>query len=125
MPNKELHYFTIPEFDKDFKRLQKRFRTLPKDFEIMKKYSLETHYLKGVPTTAFVPIEGYCSEDYESLKVRKFACMALKNLGNRTGIRVIFVFEPETMKITFIEIYFKGDKENEDRYRLKQFLESL
>ena len=31
-----LNYLTIPEFDKDFKKLTKRFRTLPNDFEIMK-----------------------------------------------------------------------------------------
>ncbi len=121
----KIDYYTIPEFEKDFKKLEKRYKTLKQDFENMKKFSIETHYLKGAPTTAFVPIEGFCSDSYKSLKVKKFACMALKNLGNRSGIRVIFVYEPDDLKITFIEIYFKGDKENENRERLKEFIEGL
>ena len=122
---KMIEYNTIPEFDKDFKKLEKRFRTLSQDFETMKKAVIETHYLKKVPTNAFVPIEGLCSENYQSLKIRKFACKSLKNFGNQSGIRVIFVYKPKAMKVTFIEIYFKGDKENEDRERLKEFLEGL
>jgi len=32
MMDKKIHYSTIPEFDKDFKKLEKRFRTLKKGF---------------------------------------------------------------------------------------------
>lgn len=122
---KKINYETIPEFDKDFKKLEKRFKTLSKDFETMQKYTLETYYIKMIPTTAFVQIEGFCSENCQSMKVKKFACMSLKNLGSRSGIRVIFVCEPADVKITFIEIYFKGDKVNEDRERLKEFLKNI
>ena len=70
---KMIEYNTIPEFDKDFKKLEKRFRTLAQDFETMKKAVIETHYLKNIPTKAFVPIESLCSKNYQSLKVRKFS----------------------------------------------------
>jgi len=117
---KKIDYESTPEFEKDFKKLEKRYRTLEKDFDTMKKYTLETHYLEGAPTTAFIPIEGFCTKDYQSIKVKKFACIALKKFGNRSGIRVIYVFEPAILKVTFIEIYYKGDKANEDRERLKK-----
>ena len=125
MMTKKISYESIPEFEKDFKRLGKKFKTLKDDFETMKRFTLETHYLQGVPTTALFPIEGFCSEDYKSVKVKKFACMSLSGRGGNSGIRVIFVVELEALKITFIEIYFKGDKKLEDRTRLSTFLKKL
>ena len=121
---KTINYCSIPEFEKDFKKLEKRYRTLSDDFENMKKNLLEVHYIKGapLPPNTIVDIEGMCGENYKSKKVRKFACKSLRNLGNRSGIRVIFVLEPDDLKITFIEMYFKGDKENEDKDRLREFL---
>lgn len=122
-------YFFIAEFEKDFKKLEKRFRTLKDDFENMKRSLLEVHYVKNtpLPANALVDIKGCCGEKYKSQKVRKFACKSLKNLGNRSGIRIIFVIEfseNKDFKITFIEIYYKGDKENEDRSRLLNFINS-
>ena len=37
-----INYKTLPEFDKDFKALLKRYRTLESDFETYKKYTKET-----------------------------------------------------------------------------------
>lgn len=34
---KTINYSSIPEFEKDFKKLEKRYRTLSEDFENMKK----------------------------------------------------------------------------------------
>lgn len=122
-------YSSIAEFEKDFKKLEKRFRTLKDDFENMKRSLLEVHYVKNtpLPPNALVDIKGCCGEKYKSQKVRKFACKSLKNLGNRSGIRIVFVIEfseNKDFKITFIEIYFKGDKENEDRNRLSDFIKT-
>ncbi len=120
-----INYVTLPEFDKDFKLLLKRFKSLEKDFEIMKKYTLETFYEENQPTTAFVPMEGFCSNTYSAYKVRKFSCMALKGRGAASGIRVIFVWEASKRQVTFIEMYFKGDKANENRNRLENFIKNL
>ena len=90
---------------------------------------LEPHFVSGFPTPprALVDIEGFCGEDYKSKKVRKFACASLKGKGGNSGIRVIFVYENVGGKhnIAFIEIYFKGDQENENRERLANFLKEL
>ena len=119
-----INYRTIPAFDKDFKALSKRFRTLSEDLDVFKKFILETYYEQNIPTTAFVPIEGYCSSDYTSNKIRKFACKSLKGKGSTSGIRVIFVWDKKSRTITFIEIYFKADQENENHKRLESFLDS-
>ena len=120
-----INYKTLPEFDKDFKALLKRYRTLESDFETFKKYTIETFYEQKTPTTAFVPVEGFCSEDYVSNKVRKFACKALPGRGNQSGIRIIFVWQETLRLATFVEIYFKGDKPEEDRERLGDFVKTL
>lgn len=127
MMTKTINYFSIPEFEKDFKKLEKRYRTLSDDFENMKKNLLEVHYIKGapLPPNTIVDIEGLCGETYKSKKIRKFTCKSLRNLGNRSGIRVIFVLEPDDLKITFIEIYHKNDKSVENKDRLKEFIKNL
>lgn len=124
---KTINYFSISEFEKDFKKLEKRYRTLSDDFENMKKNLLEVHYIKGapLPPNTIVDIEGLCGENYKSKKVRKFTCKSLRNLGNRSGIRVIFVLEPDDLKITFIEIYHKSNKAVENKERLKNFIKTM
>ena len=119
-----INYKTLPEFDKDFKALLKRYRTLESDFETFKKYTIETFYEQKTPTTAFVPVEGFCGEDYVSNKVRKFACKSLPGRGNQSGIRIIFVWQETLRLATFVEIYFKGDKPEEDRERLGDFVKT-
>jgi hypothetical protein len=117
-----MNYERLPEFDRDFKKLLKKFRTLESDFEILKKAHIELLHVHGIKTDDPVPIEGCCTDGLWSYKVRKFACKALKDRGNKTGLRVIYVHEEDGEKITFVEIYFKADKENEDRERLHTFL---
>lgn len=125
MWRKKINYHLTPEFEKDFKALQKRFRTLETDFETFKKYTIETHFEQNIPSTAFVPIEGFCKENLTSYKVRKFACRSLPGRGAQSGIRIIFIYEQTKQLVTFVEIYFKGDKTEEDRERLKAHIERI
>lgn len=120
-----IDYCFLPEFNKDFKALEKRFRTLPADFKILKQYTIETFHLQNVPTPAIVPMEGFGGQERQAYKIRKIACAALRGRGSQSGLRIVYVYEPATKKVTFIEFYFKGDKENEDRERLKTFLSGL
>lgn len=41
-----------------------------------------------------------------------------------SGIRVIYAYHIAASKVDFIEIYFKGEKENEDRERIKEYLKN-
>ena len=40
-------------------------------------------------------------------------------------MRVIYVYRAEISAIDFVELYYKGGKENEDREHLKTYLASL
>lgn len=119
------NFINLSAFDKDFKRLEKRYRTLPEDFSLLKRVLDSIYQGLMENTNVFVPIENFCGKNYTSNKVKKFTCKALKGKGSQSGIRIIFVYEKEKQQITFIEIYYKGDKKNEDKERLKNFIFSI
>lgn len=52
-------------------------------------------------------------------------CKALKGRGVQSGIRIIYAFSHGTKMVEFIEIYFKGDKKNEDKQRIDEYLASI
>ena len=103
-------FSSLPEFDKDLKKLMKRFGTLEDDLEVLKKFLAVTP--DALPPLSF-RISG-TEKDFPVIKVKKFSCKALKGSGAKSGIRVIYAYYPEKQEIKFTEIYFKGDKENED-----------
>ncbi len=105
-----------PEFEKDLKKL-KRFRSLKEDMANLKK-ALTVCPGSNPPISVCVT---KLESKKEIIKVRKFACKALKGRGAMSGIRLIYLYDPEQATILFIEIYFKGDKENEDRDRLQKY----
>lgn len=123
-------YENLPEFDRDFKKLSKRFRSLNDDFDTLKAVHIKAFHDPKIKALGLrmhdpVTIEGFCRENALSYKVRKFACKSLKNKGSNSGLRVIYVHHQRFDKITFVEIYFKADQEKEDRTRLRSFLASI
>ena len=50
--------------------------------------------------------------------VKRIASKALKGSGVNSGLRLIYVHFEVEQKITFIELYHKNDKENEDKQRI-------
>lgn len=104
----------LVEYSKDLKTLSKRLRSLKDDIETLKKVlkispeaippkSVEISNL-GIETTI--------------IKFKKIACKSLKGRGANSGLRLVYVYLAESKTIVFIEIYFKGDKELEDRNRI-------
>ena len=115
----------LAEFEKEFKRLRKKYKTLDDDFKKFKKVLLATP--TGVGNN-FIIIHST-----KTIKVVK-ARMACRTLRDRS-LRVIYAYLPaeasaqagfeQKQHIDFIEIYFKGDKENEDRERIREYLKAL
>ena len=103
------------EFSKEIKQLAKKYRSLPDDLVEFKKV-LEVRPLGAgkhfnvITRTEIVII----------IKARLF-CKYLKG----SSLRVVYVFFPAEDKVELMEIYFKGDKENEDRERIKEYLKSV
>ena len=108
----------LPEFGKDFKKLSKRFRTLEEDFKTFLNTQLNLFHKQGIDNKGVLPISGLDISNPEIYKAKKFACRSLKGRGVNSGIRVIYAYWKEKDRLEFIEIYFKGDKENEDRERI-------
>jgi mRNA-degrading endonuclease YafQ of YafQ-DinJ toxin-antitoxin module len=104
----------LKEFKKDLKGLLKKYRTLNEDLEIVKKV-LEVMPDERPPFS--FRIEGLGLETCV-IKVKKIACKALKGRGVNSGLRLIYAHFNEEQRITFIELYHKNEKENEDRQRI-------
>lgn len=104
----------LTPFKKDLKSLLKKFRTLNDDLDIMKKV-LEVLPDERPPFSFRIDNLGLktCV-----IKVKKIACKALKGRGVNSGLRLIYAYFQEENRITFIELYHKNDKENEDRQRI-------
>jgi hypothetical protein len=108
----------LPEFERDLKGLIKRFRTLEEDLATLLKTQLVLFHKLGVDNKGVFEIPGMPFDEPKMYKVKKFACRALKGRGVNSGLRLIYAHFEEADKIELIEIYFKGDKENEDRGRI-------
>ena len=118
----KIKYYTTNLFQKDLKQLLKKYKTLKEDLEVVKCNAIELYHLKNIYNRSIFPIQGFCSNEVLICKIKKFACKTLKGRGVRSGIRIIYAFYPQSNKIEFIEIYFKGTKENEDQERIKKYL---
>ncbi len=104
------------DFSKDFKRLKKKYLSIDKDFEIFSEV-LET-FPKGNGSR-------HCNiltdKNPHFILKSRMRCKTLLS----TELRVIYCFNEELQSITFIEIYYKGDKENEDEARIKSFINAI
>ena len=118
-------YKIIPEFEKDLKRLTKKYDTLPEDLENARKYAIELFHFHNIDNNSIFAIPKYCTEKYKSYKVKKFACRSLKKKGNQSGIRVIYIYHEESQTVTFIEIYHKNGQANENKRRIEDFFKKL
>ncbi|MDP3769577.1 MAG: hypothetical protein Q8R40_01390 [bacterium] len=108
------HFDVLAEFEKEFKRLFKKYKTLDDDFEKFKKILITAP--TGVGKN-FVIL--HSTETTKIVKAR-MACRALRD----RSLRIIYAYFEQNQKIGFIEIYFKGEKENEDRERIKEYLKN-
>ncbi len=121
----KIKYGETDIFRKDLKRLLKKYRTLEDDLEVAKRNAIELYHLNGINNNSVFPIPGFCNDSMQICKLKKFACKALKGWGVMSGIRVIYSFSASSNRVEFIEIYFKGEKENEDRERIKEYLKGV
>lgn len=104
----------LPEFQKELKRLAKKHRSLQDDLlefrSVISAVPLgNSKHFNVITQTEILYI----------IKARLF-CQYLKG----TSLRIIYAYHTAASKVDFIEIYFKGEKENEDRERIKEYLKN-
>lgn len=110
-----MNYNELPEFSKEFKRFFKKYRSLSEDIKEFKRV-VEIAPLGNSKHFTIITR----NEQYVIVKVRLF-CRYLKG----SSLRLIYAFHYEDHKMDFIEIYFKGENENEDKDRIKRYLQNI
>ncbi|MDP3014652.1 MAG: hypothetical protein Q8M92_10440 [Candidatus Subteraquimicrobiales bacterium] len=112
-----------PEFEKDMKKLLKKFKTLEDDLKIFIEKQLNLYHKLNVDNKGIFQITGLQIKNPKIYKAKKFACRSLKGKGVNSGIRVVYAYFESEDRIDLIEIYYKGDKENEDKERILKHYE--
>jgi len=107
-----------PEFKRDAKRLCKKFRSYLDTFI---ERQLKLYHKLGIDNMGVVPMPNLGISYPAIYKAKKFACKALKGKGSASGIRAVYAYFKEEDRIEFIEVYYKGEKENEDRARILKY----
>ena len=102
-----------PEFAREYAKLRKRFLSLDKDFAKMQK--VLALFPKGPGSKHWNTL--HQSEGVMILKTR-MSCAYLR----RGTLRIVYAYLSVKNHIDFIEIYFKGNKGNEDSKRIKDYL---
>lgn len=109
------HFSKLPEFESEFKKLSKKYRSLEQDIKDLESVLLELPVGIGKNFTII-----YDRSEIKIVKVR----LACKSLLGRS-MRLIYAYNNNIVTFVYIELYFKGDKENEDRKRIEQYLKSV
>lgn len=117
-----MEFRQLQKFAKELKRFSKKYRSLRDDLaklqdvlEVLPQGSGSKHWNRL-----------HASDDGQIIvfKVR-LSCASLKG---QSLFRVIYAYNiknEEIVLIDFIELYYKGEKENEDRGLIKEYLDSL
>ena len=111
MPN----FVEAPEFKKDLHKLR-RFRSIQEDFERFKKV-LNAEGPKNLRGAIVISNLGKVITPV--YKAKKFRC---KDLKSSSEIRVVYTYNFSKDEVFFIEIYFKGNKENHDLERIRKYV---
>ncbi len=105
-------FLALPEFEKELNKLAKKYPTLPSDIDDLKPVLIECP--TGIGKNFIITrIEG----DIQIIKV-KVHCESLRS----RVIRLIYAYHKDRIEFMYIEVYFKGDKENENRERIEEYL---
>ncbi len=109
-----MNFDEIPEFQKDYKRLAKKYLSLSDDLQEFRNVVTvvplgNSKHFNVIAQTEILYI----------IKARLF-CRYLKG----SSLRVVYAYFEQRQRIEFIEVYFKGDKGNEGYDRIKKYLSS-
>ena len=109
-----MNYNELPEFRKKFKKLAKKYRSLFDDLLEFKKV------LNQNPLGTGKHFNIITKNDKAVIVKARFFSRYLKG----SSLRIIYSYLEKEKLIEFIEIYFKGDQENENRARISNYLKT-
>jgi hypothetical protein len=110
-----IHFNQQPGFQRDFKRLAKKYQSLVEDLNKLERSITLNPTGSG---NNFVIL--HHDQNFKIIKTR----MACRTLQDRS-MRVIYAYHNGVTTFVHIEIYYKGDKESEDRERISEYIKSV
>ncbi|MCX6761058.1 MAG: hypothetical protein NTZ84_03095 [Candidatus Nealsonbacteria bacterium] len=102
-------------FTREFKRLAKKYKSLPDDLEEFKRV------ITVVPLGNSKHFNVITKNEKCAVVKARFFCRYLRG----SSLRIVYAFHCQSNKFDYIEIYFKGDKESEDSERIKEYLKTI
>lgn len=98
------------EFAKEFKKLRKKYPSLPQDLAVIESIITKFPY-------------GEDSKHCNALKREGESCICKRRMMCRsvrgTEFRVVYYYNGREVELEYIEIYYKGKKETEDKKRVE------
>ena len=110
-----MNFDETSDFQKDVKRLTKKYKSIPNDLKVFQR--VVSHDPSGSNKKHFHILTQ--TDDCIIVKAR-FRCRYLRR---QFLLRIIYAYHPCVQKIVFIELYFKGDKENPNEQRIQKYKE--
>lgn len=108
-------FYYLPEFEKELKRLSKKYPSIKDDIEDIKPVLLSSPTGIGKNFTIIST-----TEQVRVIKAR-IQCESLR----ARAIRLVYAYHKDKIEFVYLEVYFKGDKENEDKERVSRYLKSI
>ena len=117
-----MQFRQLPAFVKQLKRLKKKYRSLDADLVVLEKVLRVQP--RGIGENHWDCLHLSSDRKIAIYKVR-LSCAAMRG---ETRFRVIYAHNQKDQSIVlidFIEIYFKGDKENEDKSLVAEYIQEV
>jgi len=125
-----MNFEQTPEFQKDLKRLAKKWRSLPQDIKAAERGLIPLYVpqegidIKQVHDTFFNGKRATILQMMDGCEVVKMR-LDVASFGTSSKVRLVFVAVVGAQRITFIELYAKNDKDREDAERIQRILSVL
>lgn len=103
-------------FEKQIKKLIRKFKTLEGDLLVAQTAAIELLHIHKLDNNSVEVISGFCNDKVKIFKIKKFACRSLKGKGVKSGMRIVYAFYPELMEVEFLEIYYKERMDSDMDY---------
>jgi len=109
-----MNFNKLPEFQKELKRLGKKYKSLPEDLQEF------CNVVSAVPLGNGKHFNVITQTKLLHIVKARLFCKYLKG----SSLRIVYCYFKQEQKIEFIELYFKSDKEHENRERVKGYLKN-
>lgn len=126
MNSNSVTFFKTTEFEKDLKKLSRKYKTLHEDLDNFKEALIVAHFNQELApeSMGFFPVSHPGIQEGFFI-AKKFACKSLKGSGSRSGIRVVYHLEGSSFRVCLIEIFHKNQKAVLDFQRILNCLSEI